>query len=73
MLTSWRPRTSPTFQSFLTLSTWLLWQLTQAAPMMTGAISRTRSLNSDSFTSVITRVGSARNVLSAATSKSSSA
>src|SRR5215813_10167119 len=42
MLNSSMPRTSPTCQSRLGLSGWLLWQLTQAAPMMIGVAKRTR-------------------------------
>ena len=41
MVISWMPRTSPTFQSRFGLSGWALWQATQAAPMITGAIRRT--------------------------------
>ena len=33
MVTSWMPRTSPTFQSRLGLSGWVLWQVTQASPI----------------------------------------
>ena len=41
-LISSMPRTSPTFQSCLGLSTCELWQFTQPAAMMIGVISRTR-------------------------------
>ena len=41
MVTSWMPRTSPTFQSCLGLSGLALWQVTQAWPMMIGVTSRT--------------------------------
>src|SRR5262249_30839016 len=42
MLNSSMPRTAPTCQSRLGLSGGLLWQLTQAAPMMIGVAKRTR-------------------------------
>ena len=72
MLTSWKPRTSPTFQSVLVLSACVLWQATQGPPMITGAIRRTRSVVSDSWTSAIVRSGSARSCASDAASKASS-
>src|SRR6516162_10142037 len=42
MTNSSMPRTSPTCQSRLGLSGCVLWQLTQAAPMMIGVAKRTR-------------------------------
>ena len=62
MVTSWMPRTSPTFQSCFGLSGCELWQLTQACPMTTGAIRRTRSLKADRETSadLLVRIGTQR-------------
>ena len=66
------PRTSPTFQSRLGLSGWLLWQLTQAGPIVTGATSRTRSENSELAASTIFWSGFSRRLCSAAFSNGSS-
>ena len=51
-VTSWIPRTSPTFQSCLGLSGLVSWQLKQAELMMIGEISRTRPLRRDQEVSV---------------------
>ncbi len=72
MITSWMPLMSPTFQSFFGLSGWLLWQLTQAGPIVTGATRRTLSENSEVSVSTIFCSGSLRSASSASFSNLSS-
>ena len=53
------PRTSPTFQSRLGLSGWVLWQPTQTSPISTGVAIRTWRSSSDPVTSTTGCAGSA--------------
>ena len=66
------PRTSPTFQSFFGLSGWVLWQLTQASPIITGRDQPDLSENSEVAVSTIFWSGSARSASSASFSNPSS-
>src|SRR3954469_13675381 len=52
-ITSWIPRTSPTFQSRFGLSGWELWQVTQTWPIFTGATARTLRSKIEPETSTI--------------------
>jgi len=72
-LISWMPRTSPTFQSLLGLSGWVLWQATHVVPIMIGVMCRTRSLSSDQLVCVGCWFGLSRSETSARVSNASSA